>query len=132
MKEAYVDLGMEAGNNNEDSPAEEAEGQHLSHDFTVFSKPLTYSTERVHEPVPPTWRDLLEDLSLYENQDPIFRNTRQGTATSERDPLSIAHISLEVQVAAKNLAALKETAKERLQSSREALEILKDDLEDLT
>lgn len=65
-----------------------------------------------------------------ESQSKLYRLS--GTATSERDPLSIAHISLEVQVAAKNLAALKETAKERLQSSREALEILKDDLEDLT
>lgn len=100
MKEAYVKRSMKAGNNDEDSPAEEAEGQHLSHDFTLFSKPLTYSTERVHEPVPPTWRDLLEDLSLCENQDPIFKDTKQGNIGRQTRPNSfqwlVAHVSIDI------------------------------------
>lgn len=127
----------------------------LQLDFSECAKPLSYSTERISEPSPPSWENLQEDLRSCSVVDPLFRNLNQGessfgvtetddnqTAVAEfsspvfarhiEDPVALAQITVEVRVAARDLAILKEDAKQRHKKFKESLEVLKEDLEDLT
>jgi hypothetical protein len=52
------------------------------------------------------------------------------TQYQSKDSVDKAHISLQVQVTAKNLAALRKVGEEKLETFKQSLEMFKEDLED--
>ncbi|OQV11465.1 hypothetical protein BV898_14259 [Hypsibius exemplaris] len=121
-----------------EKPAE-ASGYTFSPTEAAFhAKPLTYSLERAKEPTPPSFSDLLEDLAGCGPNDPVFKSAQQNATTSaalsmitpRKEHVDVAHIALQVQVAAKNLAELQEKARIKCENFKQSLGMFKEDLED--
>ncbi|XP_055333265.1 uncharacterized protein LOC129584888 [Paramacrobiotus metropolitanus] len=97
---------------------------------------LTYSTGRSTEPAPPTWQNLLEDISKCSFQDPVVKRTDEDCASvpSVRvsDEVNVAQVQVQLQVAARILLSLVDTAGQKHETFKNSLARLKEELEDLT